>query len=172
MEYRLHPGGFSRKDPAIHFRAFVAVFEKNLPLLMDRNPLDIARVKCRVESLIAMHAMRLDLKGNYHRYSAVNVYKRNQALINQLSDEDRIVVEKELRDSFLLLPLIAIKEELNHNNLKGAFRYIFEFLRYFPKNLVPKQIFKLMVSKRIFLPLRGLFRSIRGANLLKSDSLQ
>ena len=172
IEYRMHPGGFSRSNPSMHDRAFIAVYEKNLPLLKNRNPLDVARVKCRIESLIAMRGLRLPSEKKNNRYSPRNAYKRNRLLLDNLSDKDRFGLERELRDSYLLLPLLAMKDEFNQKNLLESFRFLLEFLRYFPKNFVPRRILEIMLPSRVFLQLRLLYRSIRGGTLAQFDPLQ
>jgi hypothetical protein len=130
VEYREHGGGFSRGDPEKHFRAFVKVYEKNLPLLARRSRKEATQVKCNIESIIALRQLHFPLSERISYYSARNVCNRNRRLLDRLPRRVCVGLGKELASLFAQLTYQVVKEELSVGNRRLALRYWMECLRY------------------------------------------
>jgi glycosyltransferase involved in cell wall biosynthesis len=133
VEYRQHEGGLSKSHPEKHFRGMVQVYEKHLPLLQQRTKTEEIRVRCNVESVLALQQRHLPPAEQQSYYSARNVYDRNRELLNQLSPYDLLVVKRELAPIFKQLARRAAEEENRKGNAKTALKYWFHFLRHSPQ---------------------------------------
>lgn len=134
VEYRLHGGGFSASEPEMHSRAMIQVYEKNLSLLSNRSQTETTRVKCHIESMLALRQAKLPLPKHASYYSARSVYDRNRVLLDHLSKHDRKVLEKELTPIFTQLVGQVAREEIEKGNRRAAVKYWLESLRHNPKS--------------------------------------
>ncbi len=130
VEYRQHAGGFSKKDRLMNIRAHIQVYEKNLHLLEQRSIAESTRVRCNVESLIALSQSKLPPSKRNKHYSPRLVYERNRFLLDQLSHEDRIGIEEEIKDSFALLAWVSAVEATKKGEFALARSYWSEVFRY------------------------------------------
>jgi GT2 family glycosyltransferase len=130
VEYRVHPGGFSHSQPATHLRGMLGVYEKNLPLLASRSQAEATRVKCNIESLIALQQLSLPPSEQADHYVARRVYERNRKLLDQLSKPERAALEAEVAAEFKLLALRASRDEAVQGNMRLALKFWQESMRY------------------------------------------
>jgi glycosyltransferase involved in cell wall biosynthesis len=150
VEYRVHEGGFSRSQPSTHLRGMVGVYEKNLPLLSSRTLAEAARVKCNIESLIALRQLELPPSERVDRYSASRVCDRNRKLLEELTETERAALEHEVGHEFQLLALRASRDEAMRGNLRLALRYWQEFLRYHSEGQNLKTIARIVLPWRAY----------------------
>lgn len=137
VEYRQHDRGFSKKDPEKHLRAFIQVYEKNLPLLDGRSKAEIALVKTSCESLIALRQEKLpDFPYNEY-YALKNVYERNRTMLSALSGEETENVKQDLAK---LLKTIARQESQEGNKKFRALGYFLKSWQYDPQTFDPRWI--------------------------------
>lgn len=161
VEYRQHEGGFSKSDPAKHFRAFVKVYEKHLPLLERRIKAEAARVKCNIESLIALRQVRLPVSEHLDYYSVHNVYRRSRRLLDELLKSDRAALEKELAPLFAQLARQLTREALGSGNRKLALKYWLESLRYTPRRSDIELATQVMLPRWAYQTLKPLYHDLR-----------
>lgn len=172
LEYRVHPGGLSRRNPEEVCKALIEVYEKNLPLLTQKSNAEILRVKCNVENRVASNIESLLFKQrqfiltsperlNY--YSGRNVYDRNCKLFDQLPEYDREVLKKELSPLFKLLVTQIILGGIERGNRKLAFKYMFKSLWRDPTSFDIKLIARLLLPKQVHKWLRTVYYIFRNA---------
>jgi len=147
VEYRAHPGGFSKSEPEKHLKAFVAVYEKNLPLLRQRSKIEETLVKCYIEELIARMQYNLPASDRISYYSPRKVFERNRSLIDRIHGRDRVILGKKLSPLFAQLAKSIIWEQVEKGNKKIAFKYLLKFFKLKPLNLDPKLIAKVLLPK-------------------------
>jgi glycosyltransferase involved in cell wall biosynthesis len=152
VEYRINDGGLSYGDLEKQVRAMRDVYEKNLPLLNHRSPTEATRVRCHIESLLALQQTNHPLPMALNYYSARRVYDRNRTLLNQLSKHARTVLKGELSTPLEQLAREAAKEEIERGNRRLAFKYWIEVLRYNSNSL------NLNLAAQIMLPRWGYSR--------------
>jgi glycosyltransferase involved in cell wall biosynthesis len=152
VEYRNHNEGLSHRDPEKHFRGMMDVYEKNLPLLAQRSLVEVTRVRCHIESLLALRQINLPLPERLDYYSAHNMYKRNRILLGRLPENDRMVLEKELSTVLESLAWQAAREGIDRGDRRLAFKYWIEVLGYNSKSL------NLNLAAQIMLPRWGYSR--------------
>ncbi|MBI5100157.1 MAG: glycosyltransferase [Nitrospirae bacterium] len=84
VEYRSHPGGFSKQNHEKHLSAFIKIYEKYVNFLERYAQEDRVRVKCRLESMIAI---KLPASSYNEKYSCLNVFCRIQSRFKYLTNE-------------------------------------------------------------------------------------
>jgi len=79
----------------MHLGGMMDVYEKNLPLLAQRSNAEAARVKCNIESLLAVQQDVIQPTEQVPYYCARSVYDRNRRMFDQLSERKRMSLEKD-----------------------------------------------------------------------------
>jgi len=161
VEYRIHGGGFHKHNPERHFRAMVKIYKKHLPLLEKRTAKEVTRVKCNIESLLALQQINLSLSDQLSYYSVRNVYERNRSSFNQLPKHDRVALETELLPIFTQFARQLVREEIKKGNRRAAFKYWLDFLRDNPKGFDFRLLTQLMLTQRAYQRLKDVYRSFR-----------
>jgi len=69
VEYRLHQTNFAAREHHKHLNAMICVYEKNLPLLANRTPLEIAYIRCNVEMSIAEKQRKIAPQYHHPEYT-------------------------------------------------------------------------------------------------------
>ena len=137
------------------------VYKKNLPLLTHRSPAEATRVRCHIESLLALRQTKHPLPKGLNYYSARRVYDRNRSLLDQLPEHDRTVLEGELSTPLESLARQAGKEEIERGNRRLAFKYWIEGLQYNPKSLNLNLAARIMVPRWGYSRLKAVYCGLR-----------
>ena len=161
VEYRVHKGGLSRGQPLMHLGGMMDVYEKNLPLLAQRSNAEAARVKCNIESLLAVQQDVIQPTEQIPYYCARSVYDRNRRMLDQLPERERTSLKKEMTREFKYLCLTAARQEAKSGNLKTACEYLRESLQYEPTGFGLKSIARLVLPGWVIARMRAESRQLR-----------
>ncbi len=163
VEYRIHDEGVHGSPPAVHLESMSAVYEKNLPLLEERSIEESIRIRCNMESRLALVASLVKDGKKTTRYTADAVYMSNRSLLEQLSDDDREDLERELASELVSLALLSAGKMLFRGKIRTAFTYLPELLRHAPRHLNPGFIVSIVLPRWISAPAKTVFRPLRRA---------
>jgi glycosyltransferase involved in cell wall biosynthesis len=131
VEYRQHESAFSKREPVKHFRAMVEIYEKHMPLLDQRTATEAIRIRCNIESFLALHQIHLPLSERLSYYILSSVHERNVAALARLDKDDRVNLEKELSSTLVQFYLQLMKEEIGKRRFGTALTYLPELFHYY-----------------------------------------
>jgi glycosyltransferase involved in cell wall biosynthesis len=149
VEYRKHDASFSKNFPDKHFKAFVQVYEKHLPLLKSKTFSESIYVKANLETYIAKSQQNLFKTENVNYYSPRNVYRRNQSSLKKISNKSDRAVKKELSQLLSKFISKSIKYDMRQGNRNEALKSWFLFFMNNIKNsLSYRLLIKIIVTSK------------------------
>jgi glycosyltransferase involved in cell wall biosynthesis len=158
VEFRQHEGGISRCGPEKHFKAVMAIYEKNLSLLENRSLAEAALCKCGAERIIAAFRNLLPLSEQSDpEYSLRSVYERNLGRVNRLPRKERAALKRKLSPLFGALARQAAEEELERGNRALAIGYWMRSLLHNPGSFEPYQTARVVLPTPVFSLLRAAY---------------
>jgi len=163
VEYRIHEEGIHTSPPDLHYKSILYIYEKHLPLLEQRTIEESVRVKCNIESQLALLQSLIPTKEEPAEYSAGSVYERNRTLLDRLPAHDRTALGRELATELVSLALLAAKREIRRGRIKPSFMFLAELFRHAPKYLDLRYIASLMLPRWVRDPLKAAYRHLRRA---------
>jgi len=99
------------------------------------------------------------LPASLHLSCVRRIYRKNYIMLNHLSQTERAKIEKSLFKKMSLLANKAAYEEIEKGNKKAALHYWMESLRFNHRYLDLKLIFRVLIPRSFYLPLKELYRS-------------
>lgn len=102
-------------------------------------PEPLSEYRCHSESISKSSA-------SLHLNEMIRVYKKNRPLLDDLSETDRVMIERRLSTRFAGLARQAAREEIEKGNRRLALKYWLDSIRYNPK------AFDLRLPAKIILP--------------------
>lgn len=163
VERRHHKGGFSKNQSEKHDRAFVEVYEKNFPLLVNRSPDDILRVIVNIESKIISQRKNYASATWLNHYSPDKVMNRVTERLRELPEVSRRNIEHELASPLAKIAFDATEEALCAGNRIDALENYRSLSRY-ASILNPKYAelgARVLLSPKGFSLLQQIYRKLR-----------